>query len=159
MKMMSSDLQTSRGRHFFGFGMVIFPVFWVWWLSRKHFTARQIRIGRAWTVVYALAALAAWLMVPEVPVRASYLSLGYAHVCFLIGLGLWGWLLWRMVRPGLFEIVFGVVIFARPLAVMIVPWFNMLERHPGAVFFVFVPALAHLLVEPIRRQAREQKAD
>jgi len=136
--------------------MLIFPVFWVWWLSRRHFTSRQIMLGRAWTVVYVLAAVASWLMVPEVPVRASYLSLGYAHVCYLVGVGLWGWLLLRIIgclRPSLLEIVGLFVVLAHPLASMIVPWFNMLERHPGAVFFVIVPALAHLLVEPIQSGA------
>lgn len=157
-KTMSSGLQTLRGRVFFWIGLVVFPVFWVWWMSLRNFTPRQILGGRLWAGVYSVLLLAAWLVFPEVQIRVSDLRWMYSHVAFQVGITLWIWLMFRttsilkrkmsIVQTIIRFLGFNFILMAAPALTIAV--FEVLPPHPASLLFVIVPAVIHLLVNPNR---------
>lgn len=158
-KTMSSGLQTLRGRVFFWIGLVVFPVFWVWWMSLRNFTPRQILVGRLWAGVYSLLLMAAWLLFPEVQIRVSDLRWKYSHVAFQVGIALWIWLMFRnssigQKRMSITQIGIRFIVLFYILAIILaqIPSiFEELTPHPASLLFVIVPAVIHLLVKPNRR--------
>lgn len=156
---MSAELQTHRGRVFFWIGMAVFPVFWVWWLNARQFTAQQIRGARLWTVLYVLAAAVAWLASPAFRIRLSDLPWTYSLIAGQVGVALWIWLFFRLFN--LSNILFGYVIGGEILIGLspgiqrsfhfLQPFFQALPDSLASLLFILVPASAHLSVVPIRR--------
>lgn len=164
MNSMSDDLHTTRGKIFFWIGMVIFPVFWMWWLSRGRFTLCQRWLGRVWAVIYVLSALAAWMVLPEVREWTSCLRWGYSLVVFQVGLGLWVWLPCRFLslKETIFGLICGVDVWAI-LASLVVPSSYVIGQEPGAALpialaFVALPFWLHLQVEPLLRKLHQSQA-
>ncbi len=153
--MMSAELQTTRGRLFFWLGLAVFPVFWAAWMRRPQFSRRQILGARMWTVVYVAAVIAAWFVFPLFQTRVMDLRWTYSHVLFQTGFYLWIWLLFRTLSIG--EIVFGFIVSMDALAIplsLLMPALSQMPPHPASLVFIVVPAIAHLLVEPVRRWRR-----
>ena len=150
--MMSNDLQTIRGRVFFWIGLAVLPVFWIWWMSVRDFSLRQIRCARLWTAVYILILVAAWFLFPLLRSRLSDLQWTYSYVAFQIGIALWIWLIFRTTSIG--QIIVGFIVSIDIIAILsslVVPALHAMSPHPISLIFVILPAAAHLLVEPARR--------
>lgn len=156
---MSTELQTLRGRAFFWLGMVVFPLFWVWWLNARQFTTRQIRGARLWTVLYVLAAAVACWASPAFRSWLTSLPWSYPHIAFQVGLALWIWLFFRLfnlpnILIGYFiggEILLGLRSWIGQLLHSLLPFFQALPQSLAALLFMLIPASAHLSVIPIRR--------
>ena len=153
---MFNDLQSHRGRVFFWIGLGILPVFWLWWMRLRDFSASQIRTARIWTIVYILGWAIAWLCFPVLRNRVFDLQWTYSHVAFQIGLVLWLWLLLRTVFRGLtfVEIIFGFIICTDIIAIMSGQMHTMLQTflpHPSSIMFILVPSFIHLLVGPLEK--------
>lgn len=156
---MSAELQTLRGRVFFWIGMVVFPVFWVWWLNARQFTTWQIRGGRLWTVLYVLAVAVACWVSPVFRSRLIGLPWNFSPIAFQVGLALWIWLFFRLFN--LSNILFGYIIGGEILIGLspwirrsfhsLQPFFQALPAPLVSLLFVLIPASAHLSVVPIRR--------
>lgn len=153
---MSTELQTLRGRAFFWLGMMVFPLFWVWWLNARQFTTRQIRGARLWTVLYVLAAVVAWWVSPAFRTRLGTLQWTYSHVAFQVGIALWIWLAFRTLKLAetVAYLIVGVDIIAT-LVSLTIPFLHQLQPHPGSLLYILIPAAAHLSVAPIRRYREE----
>lgn len=150
--MMSTDLQTIRGRVFFWIGLALLPVFWIWWMSVRDFSLRQILCARLWTAVYVLVLVAAWFMFPVLRSRLSDLQWTYSHVAFQIGIALWIWLIFRNSSIG--QTIVGFIVCIDIIAILsafVVPALHAMPPHPISLIFVIVPVAAHLLVKPVRR--------
>lgn len=151
---MNTDLESTRGRAFFWLGLTVLPVFWVWWMTPVNFTSRQIQWGRMWTAIYVAAFVIAWFAFPSFQARLRDFRWTYGHVAFLTGLGLWLWLLFRVIRIRFgFQDLMAMLIFADGMSVVIPGLSAMLahmEPSPAALIFVIIPAIAHLLVVPVR---------
>jgi uncharacterized membrane protein len=102
---MPNELQTSRGRFFFWIGLAVLPVFWLWWMSERHFTRRQIWCARVWCLFYVVAVNAAWVLIPYFREQITELRWTYSMVAFWIGLSLWVWLFWRVFRITIVELL------------------------------------------------------
>jgi hypothetical protein len=156
---MSTELQTLRGRAFFWLGMVVFPMFWVWWLNARQFTTWQLRGARLWTVLYVLAVAAAWSGSPAFRNWLTSLPWNYSHITFQVGLALWIWLFFRLfdlpnILIGYFiggEIILGLRVWIGKLLHPLLPFFHTLPDSLAALLFMLIPASAHLAVAPIRR--------
>ncbi len=156
---MSTELQTPRGRAFFWLGMVVFPMFWVWWLNARQFTTRQIRGARLWTVIYVLAVAVAWWESPAFRSWLTGLPWNYSHITFQVGLALWIWLFFRLfnlpnILIGYFiggEIILGLRSWIGQLIHPLLPFFHAPPDSLAALLFMLIPASAHLSVVPIRR--------
>lgn len=97
MKILLSDLETLRGRIFFWLGLLILPVFWVWWMRPTHFGPSQRMAGGIWTGIYIALILVFW---GELILRFGHLGVTYPAVAIRMGLVLGLWLLMR--KQGIF---------------------------------------------------------
>ncbi|WP_395748249.1 hypothetical protein [Prosthecobacter sp.] len=148
---MAAELQTRRGRTFFWIGLGVFPVFWVWWMNARQFTSEQMRAARVWTGLYVVAVVVAWWMVPEFRMRVNHLPWNYSFIAYEVGVWLWIWLLFRIVK--LPANVMGFVIWLDIISMFFHsfrPVLNLLPQHPLALLWILIPATVHLLVEPVR---------
>ncbi|MBL9142673.1 MAG: hypothetical protein JNM99_03230 [Verrucomicrobiaceae bacterium] len=152
---MNTNLESTRGRAFFWLGLTVLPVFWIWWMTPVHFTSRQIRWGRVWTMVYMAAFIIAWFAFPTFQARLLDFRWTYGHVSVLTGLGLCLWLLFRVIRIRLRIQDLMVTLFLADVMSLVTPGFSLMlariEPRPATMIFVIIPAVAHLLVEPLRR--------
>lgn len=148
---MTRDLQTLRGKIFFWLGIVVFPVFWVFWMNPRQFTRLQIRAAQIWTVAYAVALVTAWWMVPAVDDRLYSVGWSFSQISFQVGLVLWVWLFLRAMSYWAFVLYFlvSIDIIAITSSLML-PWVTKLPPHPSSLMFILIPAVMHLLVEPVR---------
>ncbi|HRH94655.1 MAG TPA: hypothetical protein PLB55_01910 [Prosthecobacter sp.] len=149
---MSTDLQTHRGRVFFWIGLAVLPVFWIWWMSERYFSIRQIRTARLWTTVYLAALAGAWFAFPVLRFRVSDLRWTYSLVAFQVGIALWIWLIFR--TASIREIIIGFIVCIDIIAILsslTIPYLQTMAPHPGSIIFILIPAVAHLLVDPARR--------
>ena len=145
---MPNELETLRGRIFFWIGLTVLPLFWVWWMDKSNFSTRQIRTGRLWTVIYILAVVMLWFFCPTFRNRLDIIRWSYSFIAFQIGVALWIWLIFRTERS---LSSFVVVLVSMDGLAIALPSMQTLPPHPLSVLFILVPALAHLLVEPVRR--------
>lgn len=154
MKNPLSDLGTLRGRIFFWLGLLILPVFWVWWMRPAYFSRWQRRAGLVWTVCYMVL-----LFVFRVPLERSFGHLihTYPMLAVELTLGLGVWFMFRLFRPTWEMVFMGVFALAAPLGSLIsvqlsraLPTFM---SAPLMVLFTFPVAVAvlHLLLVPSRR--------
>jgi hypothetical protein len=58
-----SELNSDRGRFFFWIGMMLLPIFWLWWMHPSLFSKRAIRLGRYWTALWSVGVLLGWIFV------------------------------------------------------------------------------------------------
>jgi hypothetical protein len=147
-----SELQTSRGRFFFWIGLIILPIFWVWWMRPAFFSRRQRLTAWVWTVCYLAALLLCKDLVGE---RLQALMFSYATVSLQLGAVLWLWLLFRVfsVKQLVYFYLVSVDVIAM-LASLWVPALSRMETSPACWIFPLIPAVLHLLVEPVRRWRR-----
>lgn len=144
---MTRSLQTLRGKIFFWLGIVVFPVFWVFWMNPRQFTRRQIRAAQIWTVIYA----AALIGIPAAYDRIQTFLWAFSQISFQVGLVLWVWLFLRTMSYWTFVMFFLVSIdIIAIMSSLIVPWLAKLPPHPSSLMFILLPAAFHLLVEPVR---------
>lgn len=104
-------------------------------------------------MVYVAAFIIMWFAFPSFQARLRDLRWTFSHVAFLTGTGLWLWLLARVVRVSVQDVM-AMLVVADLLAMAstsVYQGLNYLVPTPLALGFVIVPAMAHLLVEPIRR--------
>jgi hypothetical protein len=148
---MPNELHTSRGRFVFWIGLAVLPIFWLWWMSERHFTRRQIWCARVWCLFYVVAVNAAWVLIPYFREQITELQWTYSMVSFVIGLVLWIWLLLRTWRPTLIEIIVPLFAILPTVASVAAPTLNKMGPHPLSLLFILVPAAAHLLVAPTCR--------
>ena len=152
---MPKDLQTLRGRIFFWIGLVILPVFWIWWMRPPHFSLRQIRYARLWTLVFFALAILAWHREPSFRDRIAIAGANYGYLSFQVGLALWVWLLFRTLKVADIILLFIVSMDAiAMLASLSGPMFQKFGSHPSSLAFVVLPALIHLLVEPAKSKLK-----
>lgn len=151
MKIFLPKLEMLRGRIFFWLGLAVLPVFWVWWMRPAYFSQRQRRAGWIWTACYVVLLIVFRDVLAH---RFEFLSFAYPLVAFHITAGLSIWLLLRIARPSLWEIIlfwfsFGGVFSHVPTAIMNA----CLAGRPSVGVFVLPTIVAglHLLVEPARR--------
>jgi hypothetical protein len=153
---MSSELFSVRGRVFFWIGLVVFPVFWIWWMTHEYFSRRQIKLARLWTFAYVLLIAFAWWFFPTLRERVLDLRWTYSHIAFQIGIVLWIWLIIRLHGPVTWGDIVGLIVCIDVIAIISgLP--SLLDRmipHPASAVFVLLPALAHLLVVPMERFSR-----
>ena len=148
---MPHDLQTTRGRVFFGIGLVILPVFWIWWITPRHFSRRQIQAAWVWTIAYCLIAVLAWWTLPVFHERVANLRWNYPAVSFQVGVVLWLWLLfriggvWQVVMSLLMCIDVGGLLWGMAASV-----FDKLDPSPIVLLDIVIPAAAHLLLDPAK---------
>lgn len=148
-----SDLQTRRGRFFFWLGLIILPVFWVWWMKPAYFSKAQRRAAWVWTGCYIMAMI---LFREALGRHAGALLFGYPVVAVRLGVALWLWLLFRVVTvlEAFMVYILGGEVFVAYAQVVIPAW-RWLEASPAIFIFALVPAALHLAVEPVRRWRRE----
>lgn len=153
---MTRDLQTLRGKFFFWLGVVVFPLFWVLWMSPRQFTSRQMDGSRIWAVVYGLALL----LVPAFNDRLHTFLWSFSQISFQVGLVLWIWLFLRTMPFWTFVVFFlvSIDIIAITSSLML-PWVMKQAPHPAAMIFILIPAVMHLLVEPVRGSTRQTARD
>jgi hypothetical protein len=151
MNARTPELQTSRGRFFFWLGLIILPIFWVWWMRPAYFSRTQRRVGWVWTACYVGA-----LVFFREPLghHLDGLSFSYPFVAIRLGCALWLWLLLRIYRVG--QIIFGFMMSTQVLAMLADVGAHLMQRMPSPGFWIFplIPAVLHLLVEPVRRWQR-----
>lgn len=155
------DLQTRRGRFFFWIGLIILPVFWVWWMRRPYFSDAQRRAGWCWTWIHLKLLLYFHVPLGERAVSALY---GWQTVLGWITLALWLWLGLRLFR--LDQLIFGFFLLGEVVAPMLQLYLPFLRHMPLALvealallcFTPVLPAALHLLVEPARRWWQGRRA-
>ena len=146
MNAQPSELQSLRGRFFFWIGLVILPVFWVWWMRPAYFSRTQRRAGWVWTACYVAALL---IFRQQVGQRMDVLVWAYPVVAEQLGLTLWLWLLFRVFRIlGIMSLV--VIDLLGSVSTLIGPALHHLEPSAAIVLFPVIPAALHLLIEPVR---------
>ena len=144
---MNRDLQSLRGKIFFWLGIAVFPIFWVWWMNRRHFTKFQIQSAQNWTVIY----VAALIGIPAAYDRVHAFLWAFTQISWCIGLVLWVWLCLRTMSVWMFVVYSLVCIdIVAILSSMILPWLMKQAPHPSAMIFILIPAVMHLLVDPVR---------
>ncbi|WP_050030274.1 hypothetical protein [Verrucomicrobium sp. BvORR034] len=144
---MTRDLQTLRGKIFFWLGIVVLPVFWIFWMNSRQFARHQIRAAQIWTGIYA----AALIGIPAAYDRVHAFLWAFSQISFQVGLVLWVWLFLRTMSIGTFVLFFLVSIdIIAIMSSLIVPWLAKLAPHPSSLVFILLPAAMHLLVEPVR---------
>jgi len=152
MKSFLSDLGTLRGRIFFWLGLAILPVFWIWWMRPTYFSRRQRIAGWVWTAVYVALLV---LFRDSLSHRWEHLMASYPVVAIRLGVALSVWFLVRVFSLG--RVIIGFIVCTDMLAMM----FSLAARAfnatglsfttPMIFIFPLLVALAHLLVEPVRR--------
>ncbi|WP_038165420.1 hypothetical protein [Verrucomicrobium sp. BvORR106] len=148
---MNRDLETLRGKIFFWLGIVVFPVFWVWWMNRRQFAKHQIHTAQVWAVVYALAVLAAWVMIPDANDRLCATAWWFSRITFNVGVVLWIWLVIRVIP--FYQIVVCAIVLVDVIAILssqASPWMAKLPPDPWSLLYILIPATLHLLVEPVQ---------
>lgn len=154
MKMLLSDLGTLRGRIFFWLGLLILPVFWVWWMRPAYFSRWQRQAGLVWTVCYLIL-----LFVFSVPLEKGFGHLQYTFPSLTgyltVGLGIW--LVLRFFRWSLTVILIGVFSLGGPLGLQISQQLSHslppMMPSPVCLTLFICPALVavlHLFLEPGR---------
>ncbi len=139
--------------------MGVFPVFWLWWMNARQFKNVQIQGARLWTGLYVAAVVAAWWISPVFRMRVNQLPWNYSLIAFEVGVWLWIWLLFRLVK--LPANVLGFVIWVDMMGMLfgsVRPVLMAPPQHPAALLFLLVPAGVHLLVEPVRRYQERLKS-
>src|SRR4051812_10271147 len=95
-------LQGTRGRVFFWIGMLILPVFWIWWMTPRWFTPSQRRLGWIWTLAY-LGLIA--IIHSRVTTHLTAVMLGYPEIAIRLTLALSLWLVIRVIGIGNFVVM------------------------------------------------------
>ncbi len=146
------ELQTLRGRLFFWIGLIILPIFWVWWMRAEYFSRTQRRAGGVWTLCYGVALILCKDLVGE---RLQALMFSYATVSLQLGAVLWLWLLFRVfsLKQLVYLYLVSVDVIAM-LASLWVPALSRMEPSPACWIFPLIPAVLHLLVEPVKQWRR-----
>lgn len=140
-----TGIESERGKFFFWLGMLILPVFWVWWMTEKNFTRTQIKWSKWWTCLYVALGLFAWFALPVFREKLLELQWSYPHIAFQIGIALWVWLAIRMAWPfGIVELILLVNVVG-VLATQIYSQYLNLVTEPPSIFYVLVPIVFHLL--------------
>ncbi len=157
MNTQPSEMQTSRGRFFFWIGLIILPVFWVWWMRAEYFSRTQRRAGWMWTVCYLGTLILCKDLVGE---RLQALIFSYSTVSLQLGAVLWLWLLFRVFsfKQLVFLYLVSVDVIAM-LASLWVPALSRMEPSPTCWIFPLIPAVLHLLVEPVHRWRKKIDPD
>ncbi len=141
-----ADLQTLRGRIFFWIGLLILPVFWLWWMTDKHFSKIQISGARVWAVVYlGVVIIMHEQLAPYLPKALC----DYQFIAIRLTGALTIWLLFRMF--GVIHAIAIAIVLCDALAVLLSELANSLNGPlPGIwiVLFPLFPAALHLLLEP-----------
>ena len=147
-----SELQTSRGRFFFWIGLIILPIFWVWWMRPTYFSRMQRRVGWVWAGIYLVALFLCKDIVGE---RLQALMFSYSTVSLQLGAVLWLWWLFRVFSMKQLVCLYLVSVdVIAMLASLWVPALSRMEPSPACWIFPLIPAVLHLLVEPVRRWRR-----
>jgi len=153
-----SELQTLGGRIFFWIGLIILPLFWVWWMRHAYFNRTQRIVGWVWTACYVAALLVFRQYVGE---RLQVLSFAHPVVAHQLGLALWLWWLFRVFSVTQLVVFFLVSVdVIATVASVLVPAWRMSGAPPAAIWlFALVPAVLHLLVEPVRKWRKRSSPD
>lgn len=155
------DLDTRRGRIFFWIGLVILPLFWIGWMTPRHFSKTQRGLAWGWLAIYTtglvfyhealLGFMPPW-------------AVSYPGVAMRLNLALFVWLVIRSVGFSWFISLAVVSIdIVAILASLMVPTWNMIERTmPGLKPLIFAPAVLlavmHLLLDPVRGWYQKRQA-
>ncbi len=152
-RILASELQTLRGRVFFWIGLVILPVFWVWWMRPAYFSRRQRAAGWMWTGCYLVGLIVGRQFLSE---RLDALAFSYSSVAVQVGMVLWLWWALRVFSVG--QIIVVWLVSVDVIAILASLWIPTMSRAgplPGLVIFLLVPAVLHLMLEPYLRWRRE----
>jgi len=154
-------LHTRRGRFFFWVGLVILPIFWVWWMRPPYFIDTQRRAGWCWTWIH----LNLLLMLFHQPLGERALSAlyGWEWVLGWITLVLWLWLALRLFR--LDHLFFIYLMMGEVVAPMLHLYLPFLRHMPQALITILallfftpvLPAALHLLVVPAREWWQQRR--
>lgn len=149
MKSTIAELESTRGRVFFWIGMVVLPIFWVWWMRAAPFAAWQRRLGWLWTAIYIgigfcqRDSLATWM--PQLLMGSPVVAVRLAVVLLI-------WLWMRMERRWWHRLI-ELILVVDCLAIMSSQVECILARLPQTPL-VYLPAAAlaaaHLLLDPVR---------
>ena len=145
------DLMQTRARIFFWLGLLILPLFWIWWMNKRWFTRTERIIGWTWTAAYL--ALLAIFYKELADYIMTYLSFGHPIVAVWITIGLGVWLMgrYRAFSATLFEIIF---LFLALGASLMRAMHELLVSSVkvGSPFHIWIlpiiPAILHLLITP-----------
>jgi hypothetical protein len=145
------DLRRTRARLFFWLGLLILPIFWVWWMNKRWFTRTERIFGCTWTAAYTSTAVHFHKELADY--ITTYLSFGHPVVAVWITIGLGVWLTGRnrAFSATLFDIFFLILVLGAPLMramhEMLVSSVQL-----GAPFHIWIlptiPAIIHLLITP-----------
>lgn len=154
------DLLTRRGRFFFWVGLVILPIFWVWWMRPPYFSDAQRRAGWCWTWIHLKLLMLFHQPLGERALSALY---GWEWVLGWITFVLWLWLALRLFR--LDQLFCGYLILGEVVVPMLHLYVPSLRHMPQALltalallfFTPVLPAALHLLVQPARRWWQQRR--
>jgi hypothetical protein len=159
------DLRRTRARLFFWLGLLILPIFWIWWMHKRSFSRTERLIGWTWTSAYT--ATAAFFHQELAEYITSYLSIGHPVVAMWITIGLGVWLMGRnrAFSATLFEIFFLFLVLGASL-MRAMHDILMSSVQMGSPFHIWIlpiiPAIIHLLITPdwggLRRPAPSSDA-
>lgn len=135
-----------RETAFFWMGMLIIPVFWVWWTLHPRFKRWERALAIKWTAVWITFM---WIRLDQLPDYFDAAAMALPGLCTLLTLCLWALFVFRLLGflvPLLMVSAVGV-----PLNQTI----HMVEHHPIIALVWLVLAIAsNLLLNSARRLVR-----
>jgi hypothetical protein len=134
---------------FFCIGMVLLPVFWLWWTSQDRFKPWQRTLARFWTEAWVTFILA-WRA--DLPVMFDDAANVFPGFCLLAAIILWNALVIRLAGWDKLFITF-------IMSLHIIPAFALTMTHlwhsgGGAIAVlvcVVLPTILHWVLNPLRR--------
>lgn len=149
------NLQSTRTRVFFWIGMLILPVFWIWWMTERYFSKTQRIVGWTWTALYVGAGV---YFHEHVAAGADGIVLDYHFVALRISLALTIWLLLRI--SGFFQTLVYLILSVDIVAILAGLAMPAMMRNgpsPGFLIYPSVLVVAHLLLDPVRNRWRASR--
>lgn len=135
-----------REMAFFWVGMLIIPVFWVWWTLHPRFKAWERALAIKWTAVWITIM---WVRLDQLPDYFDAAAVALPNLCTMLALYLWALFIFRHL--GFSALLLLVLSAGAPLSQIT----RMLEQHPIMALMWFVLAVAcNLLLNPTRRLLR-----
>jgi hypothetical protein len=146
-----------REASFFLIGMLLVPVFWVWWTLQSRFKPWQRVLALAWTALW-IALLVVWRR--ELPDAFEAVAIGLPYWCLLVSVVLWFWLLFRVgIIHTLVEILLILFVFSPALSSTLMIRISRGDVIPfEPLAWVAVPLVIHLGVNCLRGGKRRSGA-
>ncbi len=134
------NLQSTRTRVFFWVGMLILPVFWIWWMRERYFSKTQRIIGWTWTALYVGAGVY-WHVYVADGTEGLFISFDFVAILVMFELLLLLLLRIRIHKLTIIEFVVMLTVFLPPIA-----HFCTDATLRGIWIFSAILVVAHLVV-------------